>query len=226
MVSAVTHRRDRWTSWSGCADHRVEHCRGAARRLLLLAAGSRSCPVDERDRRGSPGSCVRGTGTATRDRSRWRTASCWPPAMLNQEAIATADAALIGAARAEGHPVVVLPDSQGAARRDRALRTARGHAGRFATLRYDLRNRRGPIPAERAADHGPDARPVLATSRSSSRRTSRSRSRCSCPACCCPSRCATAWSARATTRRSPAGSSAACSGSRPTGRSSSGSAWR
>jgi len=33
--------------------------------------------------------------------------------MLNQEAIATADAALIGAARAEGHPVIVLPDSQG-----------------------------------------------------------------------------------------------------------------
>jgi PIN domain nuclease of toxin-antitoxin system len=33
--------------------------------------------------------------------------------MLNHEAIATADAALIGAARAESHPVIVLPDSQG-----------------------------------------------------------------------------------------------------------------
>lgn len=33
--------------------------------------------------------------------------------MIAQEPIATADAALIGAARAEGHPVVVLLDSQG-----------------------------------------------------------------------------------------------------------------
>jgi PIN domain nuclease of toxin-antitoxin system len=33
--------------------------------------------------------------------------------ILQREAIATADAALVGAARAEGHPVVVLPDSQG-----------------------------------------------------------------------------------------------------------------
>ncbi len=30
-----------------------------------------------------------------------------------QELIATSDAALTGAARAEGHPVIVLPDSQG-----------------------------------------------------------------------------------------------------------------
>jgi PIN domain nuclease of toxin-antitoxin system len=33
--------------------------------------------------------------------------------MIAQEPVATADAALIGAARAEGHPVVVLLDSQG-----------------------------------------------------------------------------------------------------------------
>ena len=33
--------------------------------------------------------------------------------ILAAEPIATADAALIGAARAEGHPVVLLPDSQG-----------------------------------------------------------------------------------------------------------------
>jgi hypothetical protein len=33
--------------------------------------------------------------------------------MLHREPIATADAALIGAARAEGHPVVILPDSSG-----------------------------------------------------------------------------------------------------------------
>jgi hypothetical protein len=31
---------------------------------------------------------------------------------LRHEPIATADAALIGAARAEGHPVVVLPDAK------------------------------------------------------------------------------------------------------------------
>jgi PIN domain nuclease of toxin-antitoxin system len=33
--------------------------------------------------------------------------------MIRHEPVATADASLIGAARAEGHPVVVLPDSQG-----------------------------------------------------------------------------------------------------------------
>jgi hypothetical protein len=33
--------------------------------------------------------------------------------IVHREPIATADAALIGAARDEGHPVVVLPDSQG-----------------------------------------------------------------------------------------------------------------
>jgi PIN domain nuclease of toxin-antitoxin system len=34
-------------------------------------------------------------------------------AMIRQEPLATADGSLIGVARAEGHPVVVLPDSQG-----------------------------------------------------------------------------------------------------------------
>lgn len=34
-------------------------------------------------------------------------------AMIHHEPVATADVSLIGAARAEGHPVVVLPDSQG-----------------------------------------------------------------------------------------------------------------
>jgi predicted nucleic acid-binding protein len=33
--------------------------------------------------------------------------------IVHQEPIATADAALIAAARAEGHPVIPLPDSQG-----------------------------------------------------------------------------------------------------------------
>lgn len=33
--------------------------------------------------------------------------------MIEHEPIATADAALIAAARAEGHPVIVLPDSHG-----------------------------------------------------------------------------------------------------------------
>lgn len=78
----------------------------------LLAAGLDVVPVDEeigrlagilrsrhwnRDRR--PVSIVDCTVLAT--------------GMTAQEPIATSDAALIGAARAEGHPVVVLPDSKG-----------------------------------------------------------------------------------------------------------------
>ena len=34
-------------------------------------------------------------------------------AMISREPLATADAALIGAARAKGHPVIILPDSLG-----------------------------------------------------------------------------------------------------------------
>jgi PIN domain nuclease of toxin-antitoxin system len=78
----------------------------------MFAAGLEVVPVDEeigrlagilrsrhwnRDRR--PVSIVDCTVLAT--------------GMVAHEPIATADAALIGAARAEGHPVVVLPDSQG-----------------------------------------------------------------------------------------------------------------
>ena len=33
--------------------------------------------------------------------------------IITREAIATTDSSLVAAARAEGHPVIVLPDSQG-----------------------------------------------------------------------------------------------------------------
>lgn len=90
--------------------HRVEHC--DAQLQLLYSGGLEVVPVDEEigrlagllrarhwNRDSRPVSLADCTALAT--------------AMLNQEAIATADAALIGAARAEGHPVIVLPDSRG-----------------------------------------------------------------------------------------------------------------
>ena len=90
--------------------HRVEHC--DAQLQLLYSGGLEVVPVDEEigrlagllrarhwNRDSRPVSLADCTALAT--------------AMLNQEAIATADAALIDAARAEGHPVIVLPDSRG-----------------------------------------------------------------------------------------------------------------
>lgn len=90
--------------------HRVEHC--DAQLQLLYSGGLEVVPVDEEigrlagllrarhwNRDSRPVSLADCTALAT--------------AMLNQEPLATADAALIGAARAEGHPVIVLPDSQG-----------------------------------------------------------------------------------------------------------------
>jgi PIN domain nuclease of toxin-antitoxin system len=90
--------------------HRVEHC--DAQLQLLYSGGLEVVPVDEEigrlagllrarhwNRDSRPVSLADCTALAT--------------AILNQEAIATADAALIGAARAEGHPVIVLPDSEG-----------------------------------------------------------------------------------------------------------------
>lgn len=78
----------------------------------LAAAGVEVMPVDEDVAR------LAGILRARhwdRDRRPVSMADCVVLAtgMLQGEPIATADAALIGAARAEGHPVVVLPDSRG-----------------------------------------------------------------------------------------------------------------
>ena len=89
---------------------RVEAC--DAQLQLLYSGGLEVVPVDEEigrlagllrarhwNRDGRPVSLADCVTLAT--------------AMVVREPIATADAALIGAARAEGHPVVVLLDSQG-----------------------------------------------------------------------------------------------------------------
>lgn len=79
---------------------------------LLLASGVEVVPVDEE---------VAWLAGVLRARH-WRRdtrpvslADCTvlATAMVRGEPMATADASLIGAARAEAHPVVVLPDSQG-----------------------------------------------------------------------------------------------------------------
>jgi PIN domain nuclease of toxin-antitoxin system len=109
MVSAITVAETMDVLVRG-RHQRVEAC--DAQLQLLYAGGLEVVPVDEEigrlagllrarhwngDRR--PVSMVDCTVLAT--------------GMIAQEPIATADAALIGAARAEGHPVVVLPDSHG-----------------------------------------------------------------------------------------------------------------
>ena len=91
-------------------NHRVEHC--DAQIQLLYSGGLEVVPVDEEI--GRLAGLLRARHW-NRDRRPVSLADCiaLATAMVNQEAIATADAALIGAARAEGHPVIVLPDSQG-----------------------------------------------------------------------------------------------------------------
>lgn len=91
-------------------NHRVEHC--DAQIQLLYSGGLEVVPVDEEI--GRLAGLLRARHWS-RDRRPVSLADCiaLATAMVNQEAIATADAALIGAARAEGHPVIVLPDSQG-----------------------------------------------------------------------------------------------------------------
>lgn len=79
---------------------------------LLAAGGLEVVPVDEDTGR------LAGLLRARhwdRDRRPVSLADCvaLATAMLRQEPLATADAALVGAARAEGHPVIVLSDSQG-----------------------------------------------------------------------------------------------------------------
>lgn len=78
----------------------------------LLAVGVEVVPVDEElDRRAG----ILRSRHWDRDRRPVSLADCVVLAtgMSVHEAIATADPALIAAARAEGHPVVALVDSQG-----------------------------------------------------------------------------------------------------------------
>ena len=86
----------------------------AARERLawLITAGLEVVPVDEDI--GSLAGAIRSRHWS-RDRRPVSIVDCAVLAtgMLKQEPIATADAALIGAARAEGHPVVILRDSRG-----------------------------------------------------------------------------------------------------------------
>jgi len=90
--------------------HRVEHC--DAQLQLLYSGGLEVVPVDEEI--GRLAGLLRARHW-NRDSRPVSLADCTALAtgMINQEPLATADAALIGAARAEGHPVIVLPDSRG-----------------------------------------------------------------------------------------------------------------
>jgi PIN domain nuclease of toxin-antitoxin system len=83
-----------------------------ARVRLLLAGGLEVVPVDAEVGR------LAGLLRARhwdRDRRAVSLADCVVLAtgMVHREPVATADAALIAAARSEGHPVIPLPDSQG-----------------------------------------------------------------------------------------------------------------
>ncbi|HEY5435022.1 MAG TPA: PIN domain-containing protein [Candidatus Limnocylindrales bacterium] len=78
----------------------------------LLATGIDVVPVDEEIGR------LAGTLRSRhwrRDRRLVSMADCIVLAtgIITREAIATTDSSLVAAARAEGHPVIVLPDSQG-----------------------------------------------------------------------------------------------------------------
>jgi predicted nucleic acid-binding protein len=90
--------------------HRVEHC--DAQVQLLYSGGLEVVPVDEEI--GRLAGLLRARHW-NRDSRPVSLGDCMAlaTAMINREPLATADSALLGAARAEGHPVIVLPDSQG-----------------------------------------------------------------------------------------------------------------
>lgn len=90
--------------------HRIEHC--DVQLQLLYSGGLEVVPVDEEI--GRLAGLLRARHW-NRDSRPVSLAGCMAlaTAIINQEPLATADAALVGAARAEGHQVVVLPDSQG-----------------------------------------------------------------------------------------------------------------
>lgn len=90
--------------------HRVERC--DTQLQLLFAGGLEVVPVDASI--GRLGGVLRSRHW-DRDRRPVSMVDCIVLAtgMVEREPIATADAALIAAARAEGHPVIILPDSRG-----------------------------------------------------------------------------------------------------------------
>jgi PIN domain nuclease of toxin-antitoxin system len=90
--------------------NRVEHVSETLD--TLIASGVDVVPVDEET--GRLAGLLRSRHW-NRDRRPVSLVDCTVLAtgMIAREPIATSDAALIGAARAEGHPVIVLPDSQG-----------------------------------------------------------------------------------------------------------------
>jgi uncharacterized protein with PIN domain len=109
MVSAITVAETMDVLVRG-RRQRVEACDAQLR--LLYAGGLEVVPVDEEV--GHLAGLLRARHW-DRDRRPVSLADCTTlaTAMISREPLATADAALIGAARAEGHPVIVLPDSQG-----------------------------------------------------------------------------------------------------------------
>lgn len=121
-VDSILRRRDDFTSIPATSlaevfdivvrvgGRRVEEVSGLAD--TLLAAGLEVGSIDEET--GRLAGILRSRHW-DRERRPVSMADCVVLAVgiLAAEPIATADAALIGAARAEGHPVVLLPDSQG-----------------------------------------------------------------------------------------------------------------
>ena len=121
-VARILHDRDSipMVSAAGIAEtmdvlvrmrhHRVEQC--DAQLQLLCSGGLEVVPVDEEI--GRLAGLLRARHW-NRDSRPVSLGDCMAlaTAMTSREPLATADAALIGAARAEGHPVIVLPDSQG-----------------------------------------------------------------------------------------------------------------
>jgi PIN domain nuclease of toxin-antitoxin system len=107
MVSAVT-LAEAMDVLVRARRHRVERC--DEQFGLLYSGGLEVIPVDEEI--GRLGGLLRARHW-DRDRRPVSMADCiaLATAMIRQEPIATADATLIAAARAEGHPVIPLPHS-------------------------------------------------------------------------------------------------------------------
>ena len=89
--------------------HRVEVC--DARLGLLYAGGLDVVPIDEEI--GRLGGLLRSRHWSSERRVSMADCLALATAMVRREPLATADGALIAAARAEGHPVIGLPDSTG-----------------------------------------------------------------------------------------------------------------
>ena len=151
-------RCSRWT-WT----------RSRSRRSAANARRNRLARVDP----GPRGERAQRRGAVRRRRSRTSSRRCWSPwptacvadlrpgrhaarlRHLRRTARRTSSAAF----EARG---LVVARPLGRGRLGRAGGPPPGLKGTFAALRYDPPSRRGPIPAVRAAEPGPDARPVLA----------------------------------------------------------------